>query len=419
MSDIRINPSRCTGCGACIKVCPQACISLTDAPQGSRFPKTAVIDTAKCILCAACKSACEKLAETAPDKTVFAAVEMTKADAPKADLSAYKGVWCFAEVLHRGLSSTVFELLNIGRKLADDLHEPLCAVILARDAKTFVSELAQHGADRVYIMEDAAFENFVDDVYAKALSGLVKEHKPNKFLFPATTIGRSLAAKVAILVNTGITADVTTLEIDAATGNMHATRPTFGGNLMATIKCEHTRPEICTLRPLTYPKAEAVADRTAEVVECRFDSAACRTAAAFIDFVREETGEADIAAAEVVVAGGRGVRSPEGFKILKELAQELNGAVAASRAAVDAGWIAYRHQVGLTGRTVKPKLYIACGISGQIQHLAGMSSSDVIVAINKDPEAPIMKQAAYAIEGDLFEVVPAITEAIRKERHQS
>jgi electron transfer flavoprotein alpha subunit len=382
--------------------------------EPSPFPSVAVIDETKCTLCKACVEACSNLSKAAPEKNLFAAISVEQTQVAKKDISAHRGVWCFAEVLHGKLTPVSFELLNVGAKLAADLNTELCAVVMGANAQSFAAELIARGAGKVYVVQAPELENFVDDIYAKCLADIVKTHKPDKFLLPATTIGRSLAAKVAILADTGLTADVTELVIDKETRLMRATRPTFGGNLMATIVCEHSRPEMCTLRPLTYPQAQPDPARKGETITVPFDAAKYTSKAKFVSFISEEAGEIDIAAAEVIVSGGRGLAKAEGFHMLYDLAKELGGAVGASRAAVDSAWVAYRHQVGLTGKTVKPKVYIACGISGQVQHMAGMSSSDVIIAVNKDPQAPLMNSAHYAVEGDAYEIIPALIEEVKK-----
>lgn len=329
------------------------------------------------------------------------------------NLQDYKNVWIFAQAQRGKLSPTAYELLTAGRKLADDLHEKLCAVLLGHNVKSLAQDLIDHGADIVYVCDDPALENYVDDVYARVLADMVAQYKPNKFLIPATNMGRSLSAKTAVFVGTGLTADATDVSIHTEDGQLYATRPTFGGNLMATITCAKTRPEMCSLRPMAYEKAAAQTGRTGEVVTFSYDAKkhACGLAK-FVEFIKSKGEGLDLSEAEVIVAGGRGVGKPEGFKLLEKLAARLGGAVAASRGPVDSGWIDYRYQVGLTGRTVKPKIYIACGISGQIQHMAGMSGANVIVAINKDPEAPMMKAAHFAVEGDLYEVIPAMLEAL-------
>lgn len=326
----------------------------------------------------------------------------------------FKNVWIYAEVSHGKLSPTAFELLTAGRQLAADLGEKLCAVLIGHNVKAFAADLAEHGADVVYIADDEKLENFVDDIYAKCLADMVAEYKPNKFLLPATNTGRALSAKTAILVNTGLTADATELMINKEDGQLYATRPTFGGNLMATITCPDRRPEMCSLRPMAYAKAQRQAGRKAEVITFNFEPNKYTSLVDFVEFIRTEGEGKDLSEAEIIVAGGRGVGRKEGFDLLRKLAERLGGAVAASRAAVDNGWIEYRYQIGLTGRTVKPKVYIACGISGQIQHMAGMSGADVVVAINKDPEAPIMKIANFALQGDLYEVLPSMIAALDK-----
>lgn len=326
----------------------------------------------------------------------------------------WKNVWILAETSRGKVSPTAYELLSAGRKLADDLGEKLCAVVLGHDVKKFADDLFAHGADIVYVCDAPQLENYIDDVYAKTLAGMIAEYKPNKFLLPATNMGRSLSAKTAVFAGTGLTADATEVAINKEDGQLHATRPTFGGNLMATITCARTRPEMCSLRPMSYPKAQAQSGRKGEVVEFAFDAEKYTSLARFVEFIKSQNEGLDLSEAEVIVAGGRGLGKAEGFALLEKVAARLGGAVAASRGPVDSGWIEYRRQVGLTGRTVKPKIYIACGISGQIQHMAGCSGADVIVAINKDPEAPIMKMAHYAVQGDLYEVLPAMLEALEK-----
>ncbi len=329
-------------------------------------------------------------------------------------MNEWKNVWILAEVSQGKISPTAYELLTAGKNLATDLGEKLCAVLLGKDVKKFAQDLFEHGVDTVYVCDSPALENYIDDVWAKTLSAMISAYKPNKFLLPATNLGRSLSAKTAIFAGTGLTADATEVVINKEDGQMHATRPTFGGNLMATITCTRTRPEMCSLRPMSYPKAAKTEGKTAELVEFAFDAQKYTSLAKFLKFIKSEGEGLDLSEAEVIVAGGRGLGKAEGFELLNKLAVRLGGAVAATRPPVDSGWIEYRRQIGLTGRTVKPKLYIACGISGQIQHMAGCSGADVLVAINKDPEAPIMKMAHYAVEGDLYEVIPAMLEALDK-----
>ncbi|HOW28960.1 MAG TPA: FAD-binding protein [Elusimicrobiota bacterium] len=420
-NSISVIKDRCTGCTACVKACPVNCISMVDRPadEGSRWKKLAVIDESKCVFCNACVEVCDNLGEKTSNKGTFKAIVMVKetvAGKPEIDTASYKGVWCYGEVRHGKLVSTVYELLFLGKKLAADLGEPLSAVLIGKNVADQARDLIDHGADKVYVLEDPMFENFVDELYTNALVDLIRQEKPNKLLLPASTIGRSFASRVAIKANTGITADATELSIDKATKLLHATRPSFGGNLMATILCQKQRPEMATVRPMSFPRAEKQSGRQGEVVRVTVDASKWNIKTKFVRFEPEKGDAQDIAAAEVIVAGGRGVGGAEGFACIERLAKVLGGAVGASRAAVDSGWITYRHQVGLTGRTVRPKLYVACGISGQIQHLAGMGSSDVIVAVNKDPEAPLMKLATFSIEGDMFEVLPALSKELEKRK---
>jgi len=423
MNTIEVLEERCTGCGACVKVCPVPCIALEPSEKARThtqgkppWKSLAVIDVSRCIYCGACVEACRTLWEKAKTKENFNAIEMTVEQQAKSDLSAYRGVFCCADFRRGRISPTIYELLHIGRILANDLQEPLCGVLIGRGTRPFAQDLIEHGADTVFVCDDLLFEDFVDETFAKALAALVAQAKPNKLILPASAMGRSLSARLAILTETGLTADATELRIDQQTGLLHVTRPTFGGNLMATIICQNRRPEICTLRPLTYPKAVRTPGHSGTVADFKVDLQACRAKTRFVGFVPEESGEVDVATAEVVVSGGRGLGRAEGFKLLGELAHALAGSVGSSRAAVDSGWIPYRHQVGLTGKTIKPKLYIACGISGQVQHLAGMSSSDVIVAINKDPDCPLMQYATFSVQGDLFEIVPALLGELKKRR---
>jgi electron transfer flavoprotein alpha subunit/NAD-dependent dihydropyrimidine dehydrogenase PreA subunit len=419
---IYVIQERCTGCTACSKVCPVSCIDMVGRPEedkakGVKWPKLAVIDEDKCIFCGACVDTCNQLGEKAKKADLFHAIVMEKetvaSSGPAIDPTAYKGVWCYAEVRHGQLQPTIFELLNVARGLAGSLSEELSAVLIGTNVADKAQELIEYGADKVYVLDHPIFEQFVDEAYAAALTELIKQEKPNKLLMPASTIGRSFGSRVAIMANTGITADATELSIDPKTRMLNATRPSFGGNLMATILCEKHRPEMATVRPMAFARAVRQAGRQGKVLKVQLDPAKWNVKAKFIQYVPDENKQQDITTADKIVAGGIGLGKADGFKLLEELSQLLGGAIGASRAAVDKGWIAYRHQVGLTGRTVRPKLYIACGISGQIQHLAGMSSSEYIVAINKKGDEPMMQLANLAVEGDLYEILPAVIKEIK------
>lgn len=322
----------------------------------------------------------------------------------------HKDVWIYAEMRHGKLIPTAFELLNIGRTLANDLGEKLCAVIIGKDVAKHAKTLCEYGADKVYVLEHPTLEQFVDEMYANLLVDLLVKEKPNKLLLPASTIGRSFGSRVAVQANTGITADATELNINKEKGGvLNAIRPSFGGTLMATILCiRGHRPEMVTVRPMAFAQAERKEGRTGEVVNVPVDPSKWPVRERHLRFEPETETEVDISQARTIVAGGYGLGSPEGLKPLRTLAKTLGGAVGASRRIVDAGWIPYRHQIGLTGRVVRPKLYIAAGISGQIQHLAGMNSAETIVCINKDAEAPLMKLATFSVEGDAIEVLNAV-----------
>jgi electron transfer flavoprotein alpha subunit len=318
---------------------------------------------------------------------------------------------------HGQLIPTVHELLNVGKSLAKDLNEKLCAVIIGNGVSRFAQDLFDNGADKVYVLEHAALENFVDELYANLLVDLLIKEKPNKLLMPASIIGRSFGSRVAVLANTGITADATELSINKEKGGLlNAIRPSFGGTLMATILCVRGhRPEMVTVRPMAFASGQAEKGRAGEVVKVPVDPAKWKLRERFIRFEPEKEKDIDISQANIIISGGYGLGGPDGFKPLFRLAKSLGAAVGASRRAVDLGWIPYRHQVGLTGRVVRPKLYIAVGISGQIQHLAGMNSSETIVAINKDPEAPLMKLATFSVQGDYMELLPAIQTELEKQ----
>ena len=317
----------------------------------------------------------------------------------------FNGVWVFAEQREGQLQKVSLELLGEGRKIADKLGSKLTALLIGNKVQNLVEDLSRHGADEVLVVDAPELEHYTTDGYTKAICELANAKKPNIIFIGATFIGRDLGPRVAARLETGLTADCTSLDVDVENGDLLATRPAFGGNLMATIACPDHRPQMATVRPGVFEKLPlGENDATVENVEIKFNSNDIRTK--IVEIIKEHKDIVDISEANVLVAGGRGIGSEENFKMLKELAEVMNGSIAASRAAVEKGWVENAYQVGQTGKTVRPNIYVACGISGAIQHAAGMQDSDMIIAINKDANAPIMKIADYAIVGDVNKVVP-------------
>lgn len=383
----------CTGCGSCIESCPYTSIVMK---EGQAFI------TEYCQLCRACLSVC-------PEGAI---VEMEDEEILKADLSSYRGVWVIAEQREGKISGVTYELLGAGRKIADQLSTELSAVLFGSTIENAQS-LIHYGADRVYYCDDARFNTFNDENYARLLTSLINTHRPEIVLAGATAIGRSFIPRVAARLRTGLTADCTSLEIDMETRNLLQIRPAFGGNIMATIITPVHRPQMATVRPRVMKRLEINKQRNGDIVFVKPEGISPRTR--LIDTIKEVSQiSVNIQEADVIVSGGRGLGRPEGFKMLEELARLLGGAIGASRAAVDSGWISYSHQIGQTGKTVCPRLYIACGISGAVQHLVGMQSSDIIVAINKNPDAPIFNIASYGIVGDVYEIVPLLIKKIKE-----
>lgn len=391
---IVVNKDKCTGCESCISSCPfDAIVMKNDRAE----------ITESCQACRAC-------IETCPEGAI-SEVSLAQS-AEKSDISAYKGVWVFAEQRDGHAAAVGLELLGVGRTLADDLKVELCAVLLGANEDE-ARKLIKYGADKVYLSEDGEYKSFNDEPYADALIKLIERYKPEVVLAGATAIGRSFFPRVAARLRAGLTADCTSLKIDAETKNLMQIRPAFGGNIMATILCPNRRPQLATVRPRVMKPLAPSETRKGEII--KITDAPSPSHTRVIETVREAAseGSVNIQEAEVIVSGGRGLGDKKGFEMLKELADLLGGTLGASRAVVDEGWIAYRHQVGQTGKTVSPKIYIACGISGAVQHLVGMQSSDIIIAINKNPEAPIFKVATCGIVGDVYEVVPALIKKIK------
>ena len=389
---IRIENEQCTGCGSCVDACPFGIIEIVD-------------DIARigdgCNLCGACRDVC----------TFEAIIIEVPVEAAPAD-DSYRGVWVFAEQQDGQLKGVSYELLSKGRELADTLGTELCAVCFGHNVND-VDRLAAYGADRVYLIDDPALASQQEDLYAAELVRLIREQKPEIVLAGATSFGRAFFPRVAAVLKTGLTADCTGLEIDPESGLLRQTRPTFGGNIMATILCRTRRPQMSTVRPRVFKRNTPDETRQGEIVRIDFDKERVTARTRLLDFVRDLTERVKLEDADIIVSGGRGLGKPENFDVIRGLADALGAAVGSSRPPVDEGWIPYAHQVGQTGKTVCPKLYIACGISGAVQHLAGMQTADIIVAINDDPDASIFEVATYGLVGDLFKIVPLLTERLK------
>ena len=394
---IEVISEKCVGCGACIRSCAYDAIKLED--------KLAVIDADKCVLCGACVQSCP-----------FEAILLRKLQAKAIDKGEYSGIWVFAEQREGIIAPVAYELLGKGRELADELEAELSAVVFGHKIESLAADLIAFGADQVILVDDPVLKHFRDERYDKALTELAQKYKPAIILAGATVIGRSFIPRVAVHLHTGLTADCTGLAIDPEQQNLLQTRPAFGGNIMATILTSNHRPQMATVRHKVMNPIPRDDTRDGIVIQEQINFDMDEDESTWLGFEKEKTNLINITEANIIVSGGRGIKDAKNFSLIEELAEALGGAVGASRAAVDAEWIPYSHQVGQTGKTVKPKVYLSIGISGAIQHLAGMSSADYIIAINKDPDAPIFKVADLGIVGDLFEVVPKLIKRIKELR---
>jgi len=391
---ISVDKEKCTGCGMCEKGCPFGAIKIVE--------KIAVIGD-ECTLCSACVSQCNP-----------GAISIQRKKIEEIDFSQYHDVWIFAEIKNDKVRKVSFELLGKARKLADELKQNVCVLLIGNDVKKFIEEFSNRGAKKIYITEHEALKDYYTETYSSVVVGFISKYKPNIVLYPATITGRDLAPRVASTLGLGLTADCTGLSI--IDGLLLQTRPAFGGNVMADIICPTTRPQMATVRPNVMEIASVNEGNATEIIEVpvKIDLQSLKIKIKEIVNISTSKGGIPVCEADIIVSGGRGVGCQENFKILEDLANVLKGAIGASRAAVDLGWIPKSQQVGQSGSTVSPKIYIACGISGTIQHLVGMKSSDIIIAINKDPEASIFNVANYGIVGDLCEVVPLLTKALKE-----
>ncbi|AJQ26519.1 electron transfer flavoprotein subunit alpha [Pelosinus fermentans] len=392
---IKVNQEECIACGACLSVCPFGAIVMQD--------EKAYI-TEACTACGACVDTCpvEAILREEEDKVVAM------------DKSQYKDVWVYLEVGEGKLRNVGLELLGEGRKLADGMGQSLASVLIGHNVEGLAQDAFAAGSDKVYLVDAAELAQYNTDSYTATLFDLISNYKPSVILMGATNDGRDFGARVACRVGTGLTADCTGLGIDEATGFVSWTRPAFGGNIMATIICPEHRPQMGTVRPSVFKKPVLDYSKKGELIRVASKIKQEDMRTKLIDMIHVCTVSCNLEEAEIIVSGGRGMCKPENFSLVEDLANVLGASVGASRAAVDAGWKPALHQVGQTGKTVGPKIYFACGISGAIQHLAGMSSSDLVIAINKDPDAPIFKMADYGIVGDVLEVLPILTEEFKK-----
>lgn len=330
------------------------------------------------------------------------------------DVDLYRGVWVFAEQREGELLNVAIELIGEGRKIADTLEVPLTAILLGKDIDDLAEKLVKYGADKVIYADHELLETYNTEAYTKVIHELILKNRPEIMLIGATNIGRDLGPRISARVHTGLTADCTKLEVDMENRSILQTRPAFGGNLMATIICPDHRPQMSTVRPGVMSKGRYDESRSGEIEKFSPTLKSEDIRARVVDLVKEEKARVGLSDSQIIVSGGRGLGEGKGFELVNELAEKIGGVVGASRATVDAGWIEQDHQVGQTGTTVRPDLYIACGISGAIQHLAGMQESKVIVAINKDKNAPIFEIADYGIVGDVYEVLPQLIKALDK-----
>ncbi|HJV67400.1 MAG TPA: electron transfer flavoprotein subunit alpha [Geomonas sp.] len=416
----RVITGKCVACGArCQSACPVDGVEMSVAGEP-------VITAEKCIGCVKCVKACPagalEMFYTPEELEILARLANQGEDdldeeeiERRRRVAAYRGVWVFIEQNSGEVARVSWELTGVGRELADKLGVDLTAVIIGDKISHLSNDAFSYGADKAIVINDPVFRLYRTEPYLDAMCYLIGKHKPEVVLMGATGMGRDLAGAVATRVKTGLTADCTGLDIDEKR-NLMQTRPAFGGNIMATIMCDRFRPQMATVRPHVMPMPERRPQAAGEVIEEHFTISEASVFTRVLEVITDKAGKdkVDVAGAEFIVSGGRGLMAKENFKMLEELADLLGGVVGGSRSAVDAGWLPQDRQVGQTGKTVRPKIYIACGISGAIQHLVGMQDSDVIIAINRDREAPIFEVASFGIVGDLFQVVPALTARIRE-----
>ncbi|NHJ22429.1 MAG: 4Fe-4S dicluster domain-containing protein [Candidatus Lokiarchaeota archaeon] len=391
---ILIDDELCTGCGSCVNNCPYSAIELVNN-------KAKILPS--CNLCGACVEPCPVEAIT---------LKRGAQKAAKVDFSQFKGVWVITEHYKNIIHNVAFQLLGKGRELSDILGVDLTFVILGANFDNELDEISKYGMDKIIYVKSPILKHYYSDLYVKVLSELIIENKPEIILIGATPTGRDFAPRIAKKLNAGLTADCTGLAINPETMNLLQTRPTFGGNIMATIRNPNSRPQMATVRPGIFKEPQKV-EKKVSVKKIDYAFEEKDSVSKIIKVINTSKTHVNLEDAKIIVAGGRGVGSKEKFKLIEELADVLGAELGGSRITVELNWLDPDRQIGQTGVTVSPKLYIACGISGAVQHIVGMENSDVIVAINKDPDAPIFHIAHYGIVGDLHEILPILIEEIK------
>ena len=394
MAEIIVDQNKCNGCGRCVKLCPFNQIKIVS--------DLAIIELG-CTMCGVCQELC-------PTRAILIKREKLTVE----DTSNYRGVWVFIEQYQGRIKPVSLELLGKAEDLAHKLNQELVAVLVGDQVSHLVKNLIPYEVHKIYLVENEVLKRYTTDAYTQILVSLISQYKPNMLLIGATNTGRDLAPRVAARLRVGLTADCTDLDITEE-GYLLQTRPAFGGNIMAQILCKYTRPQMATVRPSVFKKSQFNSNSSSpEVikVEARLNPLSIRTK--ILEVVKEVSEVANLEEADIIVSAGRGLGSPDNLYLVEDLAKILGAAVGGSRAIVDAGWLPHHQQVGQSGKTVAPELYIACGISGAIQHLVGMQTSKRVIAINKDPEAPIFKIATLGIVGDLFKVIPLLIEDLKK-----
>ena len=394
MAEITVDKNKCNGCGKCVNLCPFNQITIVD--------RLAIIEVG-CTMCGVCQELCPT-----------GAITINRERLSNEDYSNYRGIWVFIEQHQGKIKSVSLELMGKAKDLANKLNQEIAVVLIGDEVSRLIDDLSPYEIHKIYLVENKALKRYTTDAYTQTLVSLVSQYKPNILLIGATNTGRDLAPRVAARLRVGLTADCTDLNITEE-GYLLQTRPAFGGNIMAQILCKYTRPQMATVRPNVFKKSIPCSNfQSPKIIkiEAKLNLLSIRTK--IIEVIKEVTEVANLEEADIIVSAGRGLGSPDNLYLVRELAKILEAAVGGSRAIIDAGWLPHHQQVGQSGKTVAPELYIACGISGAIQHLVGMQTSKRIIAINKDPEAPIFKIATLGIVGDLFKVIPLLVDDLKK-----